>query len=294
MRPHLSTVKVLEMAKQKVQSKTSSYIFLLYLALLQKVCNTKDKEEKDSSSTFLHLAIVSNCFDFLLFYAKTLEFARVLDGQCILHPLFCQKANPIKYVDPDGECIAITGLLILAACLLLQSDSFPTANPVNVDAINNKLANLYYDDPAKTTQLTLSSPYTSENAKTLTLKTNPVLALACALPTGNYSEDDYDNPNQMVGRPIENVRTGLDGLNLFGTIVENLSNGHVGDIKLTYKKSGGKITSWLMTLTTIDPSTGKSTGRQVFSKEDALKYLNDNKERLKNDKAYKELNILLD
>ncbi len=104
MLPHLSTVTVLEMAKQKVQSKTSSHTFLLYLALLEKVCNTKDIEEKDSSSTFLYLAILSNCFDLLLFYAKTLEFARVLDGQCILCPLFFKKNNPVKYVDPDGEC----------------------------------------------------------------------------------------------------------------------------------------------------------------------------------------------
>ena len=54
------------------------------------------------------------------------------------------------------------------------------------------------------------------------------------------------------------------------------------------------MTSWSLTLTTLDPISGKATGRQVFSKEDALKYLNDNKEMLKNDPAFKKLKNLLD
>ena len=93
---------------------------------------------------------------------------------------------------------------------------------------------------------------------------------------------------------VEKTRTVLDGLNLASSIIQKLSDGHVGDITLTYKKGWGKITSWTLTLTTLDPVSGRSTGRQVFSREDALKYLNDNKEILKNDPAYKELKILLD
>jgi len=46
-------------------------------------------------------------------------------------------------------------------------------------------------------------------------------------------------------------------------------------------------------LTTIDPLMGKTTGRQVLSRKDALKYLNENKEILKNDPAYKEFWNLL-
>ena len=44
---------------------------------------------------------------------------------------------------------------------------------------------------------------------------------------------------------------------------------------------------------TIDPLMGKTTGRQVLSRKDALKYLNENKEILKNDPAYKEFWNLL-
>ena len=76
--------------------------------------------------------------------------------------------------------------------------------------------------------------------------------------------------------------------------MENLADGHVGDVTLTYKQNFGKITSWTLTSTTLDAVSGRSTGRIIFSREDALRFLNDNKETLKNDSAYKKLQILLD
>ena len=76
--------------------------------------------------------------------------------------------------------------------------------------------------------------------------------------------------------------------------MQNLSDGHLGDVTLNLKKTGRYVTSWNIILTTINPQTGKTTGRQVLSKEDALKYLNDNKEALKNDSVYKKLQNLLD
>ena len=97
----------------------------------------------------------------------------------------------------------------------------------------------------------------------------------------------------MKGLAIEKTGTVLDGLGLLGTVVENLSKGHLGDVTLNLKKTGRNIISWNITLTTMDPLTGKTTGRQVLSRKDALKYLNENKEILKNDPAYKELQNLL-
>jgi len=97
----------------------------------------------------------------------------------------------------------------------------------------------------------------------------------------------------MKGTAIEKTGTVLDGLSLIGTVAENLSHGHLGDVTLNLNITGKDVTSWNITLTTMDPLTGKTTGRQVLSREDALKYLNDNKEILKNDPAYKELQNLL-
>ena len=59
------------------------------------------------------------------------------------------------------------------------------------------------------------------------------------------------------------------------------------------EKTGRNTTSWNITLTTIDPLMGKTAGRQVLSRKDTLKYLNENKEILKNDPAYKEFWNLL-
>ena len=92
---------------------------------------------------------------------------------------------------------------------------------------------------------------------------------------------------------IGKTGTALGALTLIDTVAKNLSNGHLGDVTLNLKKTGRNITSWNITLTTIDSLTGKTTGRQVLSRKDALKYLNENKEILKNDPAYKELWNLL-
>lgn len=55
----------------------------------------------------------------------------------------------------------------------------------------------------------------------------------------------------------------------------------------------GNVTSWNITLTTMDSLTGKRTGRQVLSREDALKYLNDNNAIFKNELTYKDFKNLL-
>ena len=202
--------------------------------------------------------------------------------------------NPVKYTDPDGKFIWVVVPIIIGFSVLFTSDKQPSPTPVNADGINKKLANIFYDDPSIQKGNVLTSPYGKENSKSLVLESHPILALSGALPRGSYSEGDYVNPNQLKGKAIENLETTVGGIGLAATIVENLSKGHLGDVTLTYKTDKGKVTSWLMTLTTINPLTGDTSGRQVFSREEALKYLNDNKEVLKNDPAYKELVFILD
>ena len=202
--------------------------------------------------------------------------------------------NPVKYTDPDGESPWIAIPIIIGICMSLHSDVQPKSSPVDVTFINEKLSKLFYYDPAKKTDTGISSPYVREKIYSLKLEQHPLLALGAALPKGNYSESDYSNPNQLKGQAIVNTGTVLDGLSLVGTVVQNLSDGHLGDVTLNLKKTGRYVTSWNIILTTINPQTGKTTGRQVLSKEDALKYLNDNKEALKNDSVYKKLQNLLD
>jgi len=201
--------------------------------------------------------------------------------------------NPVKYTDQDGKNAWLV-LSIVGLSFILQSDRLPEHTPVDILEINNKLANLFYDDPAKRTGVEMKNPYTRENIKSIKLEQHPLMALGAALPRGNYSESDYSNPNQIKSSSIKNTGTVLDGLNLISSVIGNLSNGHLGDVTLNLKRSGRHISSWNITLTTIDPLSGKTTGRQVLSREDALKYIDKNKDVLKNDTAFKELQNLLD
>ena len=200
--------------------------------------------------------------------------------------------NPVKYTDPDGRVPLVAILIVIGFVFALQSDVQPVTH-IDAAVINNKLSSIYYDDPAKRTGGEIKSPYTRETSRAIKLEQHPVLALGAALPRGNYSESDYSDPNQMKGHAIEKTGTALGALSLIDTVAKNLSNGHLGDVTLNLKKTGRNITSWNITLTTINPLTGKTTGRQVLSRKDALKYLNENKEILKNDPAYKELWDLL-
>ena len=219
----------------------------------------------------------------------------LFDGSHINGNLYAYAGNnPIKHTDPDGESPWIAIPIIIGICMSLHSDVQPKSSPVDVTFINEKLSKLFYYDPAKKTDTGISSPYVHEKIYSLKLEQHPLLALGAALPKGNYSESDYSNPNQLKGQAIVNTGTVLDGLSLVGTVVQNLSDGHLGDVTLNLKKTGRYVTSWNIILTTINPQTGKTTGRQVLSKEDALKYLNDNKEALKNDSVYKKLQNLLD
>ena len=201
--------------------------------------------------------------------------------------------NPVRYIDPDGRFPWMAIPILIGLGVTLQSDVQPKASPIDATSINAKLSNIFYDDPAKRTGTEVKNPHTRESIRSLKIEQHPLAALGAALPRGNYSENDYTNSNQLKGQAIKTTGTVLDGLNLIGTVMQNLSDGHLGDVTLNLKKTGGRVTSWNITLTTMDPLTGKTTGRQVLSKEDALKYLNDNKEALKNDPAYKELQNLL-
>ncbi len=199
----------------------------------------------------------------------------------------------MKYVDPDGRSPWLAISILIGVGITLQSDVQPKAAPVNVTSINTKLSNLFYDDPAKRTGAEIKGFYTRETYKSLKLEQHPLLALAGALPKGNYSESDYSNLYTKKGQSIETTGNILDGLGLVGSVIQNLSDGHLGDVILNLKITGRNLTSWNITLTTMDPETGKTSGRQVLSREEALKYLNDNKEVLKNDPAFKELQNLL-
>ena len=133
-----------------------------------------------------------------------------------------------------------------------------------ITSLVEKLSGIFYDDPSKSTGTFLKPMDSRETLKSVLLESHPVLAFACALPTGHYSEGDYSNPNQKQGAAVERLGTVLSGLSLAGTIIQNLSDGHVGVVYLNYRKDRGTLISWNLVLTTLDPISGHSTARQVF------------------------------
>ena len=196
-------------------------------------------------------------------------------------------------MDPDGRTPWIVIPLIIGFGFLIQSDQEPPSEPIDPDVINNKLANIYYEDQDNKTLL--KSPYARETSGKLVLEDHPLIALGAALPTGSYSESDYSDPNQMIGPQVQTMRTVVDGMGFAGTVFENLSKGQVGSVELVYNKTGGKITSWALYITSLDPrSNGYKIEKLKFSREEALKYLNDNKEILKNETEYRKLKTLLE
>ena len=202
--------------------------------------------------------------------------------------------NPVKYIDPDGRFVWGAIPIIILGVMSLKSDKQPKPTPVNADHINTQLSNIYYNDPKTISGPSLKTTVSKIDIGSVTLESHPLLALSCAMPRGSYSESDYSSPNQFGSKTIQNFGTVLDGLNLAGSIMNNLADGHVGDVKIKYKTENGKMTEWQMSLTTINPVNGRATGRDIFSKEDALKYLESNKEVLKNDPEYKKLQYFLD
>jgi RHS repeat-associated protein len=122
--------------------------------------------------------------------------------------------NPIKYTDPDGNYVWLV---------------------VAVIAVNNSLSGIYYNDGKNQTTV-MRNPYSNVNSSSITLDSHPIIALGSALPRGMYSESDYEDKNQLKGANVQNVSTVLGGLGLIGSIMENLSEGHAGDVKFNYTK----------------------------------------------------------
>ena len=75
--------------------------------------------------------------------------------------------------------------------------------------------------------------------------------------------------------------------------IPNLSEGHLGDIKFKYTQSGGRINSWNITVTIMDLKKNRSID-QILSREEALKYLNENKDLLSKKKEYHWIANMLD
>nr|WP_305879934.1 MULTISPECIES: RHS repeat-associated core domain-containing protein [unclassified Treponema] len=209
-----------------------------------------------------------------------------------LHVYHYAGNNPVKYTDPDGESIIGGFILIAAVCLMLKSSSTPPLPPVDPVKVNNALLNKFYDD-GKSVQNFIIDPYKQNIPKEILLDSNPIIALGSALPRGMYSENDYNNENQRKPPAITNTATVLDGAGLLLRVLSNLSEGHVGDIKFKYTESGGSITSWNITVTIMNVKKNKVENK-ILSREEAIKYLNENKDLLSNKKEYHWISDMLD
>ena len=77
--------------------------------------------------------------------------------------------------------------LVIGLGFVLKSDVQPKATPVDATVINNKLASIYYNDPAKVKGAEIRNPYTKTNLKPIKLEQHPLLALGAALPKGRVA-----------------------------------------------------------------------------------------------------------
>ena len=200
--------------------------------------------------------------------------------------------NPVKYTDPDGESCIGGFILIAALCLMLKSSSAPSLPPIDPVKVNNALSNTFYED-GKTSQKFIMDPYKQHILHEILLDSNPIAALGSALPRGMYTESNYNNENQHKPSAITNIGTVLDAAELLLGVLSNLSEGHLGDIKFKYTQSGGRINSWNITVTIMDLKKNRSID-QILSREEALKYLNENKDLLSKKKEYHWIANMLD
>jgi RHS repeat-associated protein len=178
--------------------------------------------------------------------------------------------NPIMYNDPTGNIGWIAPVVMgIATLVALQSDQAPTREPVSPGKIMANLDNIHYKDPSQ------SSGNQRPTEGSITLDSNPIIAVGTGLPRGEPGPGDYDDGRSSTRGTIMGA-IGLVGDTLSGMISD--SGNFAGDVNFNYTKSYGEVSSWNLTLTGAG-ADGK-THDFIMPENDAKEYLNNNSELL--------------
>jgi RHS repeat-associated protein len=197
--------------------------------------------------------------------------------------------NPVKYIDPDGRFPWLVIPIIIIGVGMLQSDVMPPPPEVDISKITKALQGLHYGIPS-TNRPTLSNANLNyrKTREEVKIGNSLLVAVGASLPTGGLAPSDYDN-----GR-TSNIGTAMQALGLIGSVAERSRNSDgyfAGDIILTAYKTGGKATDWRITEAWTAPDGTK--GYSEYSREGALKYLEEKKVYLKEVGLYDKINAML-
>jgi RHS repeat-associated protein len=180
--------------------------------------------------------------------------------------------NPVKYTDPDGE--AFWFAIGIAVVLLTIGGTAHAPTIYKPDTIS-KIQNILYDDGKPNPRIEdINSIITYDS---IILESNSIAAVGAALPRGELTPDDYDDGNKST------IGSVMGAIGLAGKMAENLTDGNGnlnGDVKLVLRRSNGRICSWSITATIVNPFKGKNLVTIVMSKEEAVNYLIENQNRL--------------
>jgi RHS repeat-associated protein len=207
--------------------------------------------------------------------------------------------NPLKYVDPNGRIIWLVPVVIVAVCLMLQSDVVPPREYIDAGAAMDRMNKIgyYYPTPPNTPVLTGPGGYHRYDENPIRLRSDVIAAIFTSLPFGGGYQpgDDIDLSNTSQSRQV--VAAGIQGLQLLGSVMENISDGQgnmIGNVDLLVRRDNwGKADGWSIRIVRGDMTQkeGKSTQKLIVlnateAKAFMLEYL---KTLEKDSKQYKEL-----
>ncbi|MEM5948956.1 hypothetical protein WKV44_10455 [Spirochaetia bacterium 38H-sp] len=189
--------------------------------------------------------------------------------------------NPVKYTDPDGRVPFLVAGIVAAASLIFTSCSQPPPSQ-QIDEVIDKLKNANYgrvpiiQDPHSPIYL----PIVIKIPRKLL---DYVLLVSAALPRDpDFTDMDYTGAQGVVSSSAAAKAGNIQGaIGFLGTIVDNLTDDQgrlVGSMFLTIEKNPwtGDILWW--ELEYIMPVSIQGKQSRILTREQALKFLESNKE----------------
>jgi len=203
--------------------------------------------------------------------------------------------NPVKLVDPDGResILSFDTELKRKITEARNRMAYEKRNAI----INNtmraliRLMGTSYGVPRDNVP-TLRNANSLDSKETIKIGNNLLAAVGASLPTGGLAPENYND--SYYGRSGAR-KDAMAALGLLGAIagrVRNSDGYFAGDIILEVYKTDGKVTNWVIkeAFTRADGSHGYSEWKQ----DEALKFIESNKDRLYDAGLLDKINKALD